>query len=143
MLKIAGYLTATYLKDPSDLEMSYLFFFSTQKGKCQIYMHDDRWLSVVHCLAGIFEIVNTPNLSLWSKWDVFIKRAAEWLGGFIFIFMISEIWEAPDAARQFNNFWLNHSTSKSYHTCEPSSDLGINTATLPPMPGVQPKKKKE
>lgn len=83
------------------------FSLFTQKGKYQIWTHDDQWLSVVYCLANIFEIMNALNLFLRGKRDVLTKSAVEWvsgLSGLIFIFMVTDVQGAPDDAWQFITF---------------------------------------
>ena len=61
------------LKRPVRLADESSFFSFYTKCKYQIWTCDNKWLSVAYCLADIFGIVNTPDLSLWSKWDVLTK----------------------------------------------------------------------
>lgn len=97
--------------------------FFKQKGKNS---RNDKQLSVVNCLADIFETVNTRNFSLWGIGDALTGWAGEWLGvltGLIFMFPITDVQGPLRLHDNLLDFWFNSPISKSYSTSALSSGL--------------------
>lgn len=97
-----------------------IFSLFKQKGTVPC---DDKWLSVVYCVAGMFQVVNTFNWSLRGKGDVLTKRLSGWVCWLALpLYLWSQMSRAPNAAWQ-PDIWFNSPISNIFYAFALSSDL--------------------